>query len=129
MRNGTTVLASDADTSFNNLVHVEYSGKMEVDLVAGTTYNVIVTDTGVKNSGDWDRVYYKQIAGFLPMTIAGSGADLPVGSIMAFNLSACPTGWVIADGSSGAPDLRGEFIRGLDSGRGVDTGRVIGSAQ
>ena len=27
------------------------------------------------------------------------------------------------------PDLRGEFIRGLDDGRGVDSGRVIGSAQ
>ncbi len=28
-----------------------------------------------------------------------------------------------------APDLRGEFIRGLDDGRGVDAGRVLGSAQ
>lgn len=27
------------------------------------------------------------------------------------------------------PDLRGEFIRGLDNGRGIDTGRVLGSAQ
>lgn len=26
-------------------------------------------------------------------------------------------------------DLRGEFIRGLDNGRGVDTGRVLGSTQ
>lgn len=29
----------------------------------------------------------------------------------------------------GIPDLRGEFIRGFDDGRGVDTGRVFGSAQ
>ena len=27
------------------------------------------------------------------------------------------------------PDLRGEFIRGWDDGRGVDAGRVVGSAQ
>lgn len=27
------------------------------------------------------------------------------------------------------PDLRGEFIRGFDDGRGVDAARVIGSAQ
>lgn len=27
------------------------------------------------------------------------------------------------------PDLRGEFVRGWDSGRGVDAGRVFGSAQ
>ena len=35
------------------------------------------------------------------------------------------------DGSTtfNLPDLRGEFIRGLDSGRGVDTNRTRGSAQ
>ena len=27
------------------------------------------------------------------------------------------------------PDLRGEFVRGWDDGRGVDTGRIFGSAQ
>lgn len=27
------------------------------------------------------------------------------------------------------PDLRGDFLRGLDDGRGVDAGRVLGSAQ
>ncbi|WAT31825.1 phage tail protein [Pseudomonas sp. GXZC] len=29
----------------------------------------------------------------------------------------------------GLPDLRGEFVRGWDDGRGVDTGRALGSAQ
>jgi hypothetical protein len=27
------------------------------------------------------------------------------------------------------PDLRGEFVRGFDAGRGIDTGRVLGSFQ
>lgn len=27
------------------------------------------------------------------------------------------------------PDLRGEFVRGLDSGRGIDSGRALGTAQ
>jgi phage-related tail fiber protein len=27
------------------------------------------------------------------------------------------------------PDLRGEFVRGLDLGRGVDSGRTLGSTQ
>lgn len=35
------------------------------------------------------------------------------------------------DGSTtfNLPDLRGEFVRGLDDSRGVDSGRVLGSAQ
>ena len=35
------------------------------------------------------------------------------------------------DGSTtfNVPDLRGEFIRGWDDGRGVDTGRTLGSSQ
>jgi microcystin-dependent protein len=35
------------------------------------------------------------------------------------------------DGSTtfNLPDLRGEFIRGADRGRGVDSGRAVGSAQ
>jgi microcystin-dependent protein len=35
------------------------------------------------------------------------------------------------DGSTtfNLPDLRGEFLRGFDNGRGVDTGRVFGSSQ
>lgn len=37
----------------------------------------------------------------------------------------------VGDGSTtfNLPDLRGEFVRGWDGGRGVDTGRVFGSAQ
>lgn len=59
----------------------------------------------------------------------GTGGDTPIGTVAAFNLAVCPTGWSPANGTSGTPDLRGEFIRGLDSGRGVDTGRVRGSWQ
>lgn len=52
------------------------------------------------------------------------------------------TSWILADGrsiagssyatvtgNSTAPDLRGEFLRGTDNGRGVDTGRVLGTFQ
>ncbi|MBC7411121.1 MAG: tail fiber protein [Bacteroidia bacterium] len=37
----------------------------------------------------------------------------------------------VGDGSTTftLPDLRGEFVRGVDKGRGVDAGRVIGSGQ
>jgi microcystin-dependent protein len=45
--------------------------------------------------------------------------------------AAIGTTYGVGDGSTtfAVPDLRGEFLRGLDDGRGVDSGRVIGSAQ
>lgn len=41
------------------------------------------------------------------------------------------TSYGAGDGSTtfNIPDMRGEFVRGLDSGRGVDSGRGIGTAQ
>jgi hypothetical protein len=68
VRQGTTDLGIDAQTSASNTVHVEYNGKVEVNLQAGTNYNVIVTSTGLRNSSDFDRVYYKMVAGNLPVT-------------------------------------------------------------
>ena len=45
--------------------------------------------------------------------------------------AAIGTTYGAGDGSTtfNLPDLRGEFIRGVDDGRGVDPGRVLGSAQ
>ena len=45
--------------------------------------------------------------------------------------SAIGTAYGAGDGSNtfNIPDLRGEFIRGVDNGRGVDAGRQIGSNQ
>jgi len=41
------------------------------------------------------------------------------------------TNYGVGDNSTtfNLPDLRGEFIRGFDNGRGVDSGRTIGSSQ
>ncbi|AHJ10721.1 tail collar domain-containing protein [Rhizobium phage vB_RglS_P106B] len=41
------------------------------------------------------------------------------------------TTWGVGDGSTtfNLPDFRGEFLRGWDNSRGVDSGRVFGSAQ
>jgi microcystin-dependent protein len=52
-------------------------------------------------------------------------------SVYAALFSAIGTTFGAGDGSTtfGLPDLRGEFIRGWDDGRGVDSGRVFGSSQ
>lgn len=70
---------------------------------------------------------------------------VPVGAVFAWPSGAEPVGFLELDGSvidpvvypelasalgsNTLPDLRGEFIRGWDNGRGVDSGRVVGSDQ
>ncbi len=99
VRQGTTDIGTDAQTSANNTVHVEYNGKVEVNLQAGTTYNVIVVSTGTRNSGDYDRVYYKMVAGNLPVTgqtveygiaryTGADGSSLTNGAIVSFDATA-----------------------------------------
>lgn len=75
-----------------------------------------------------------------------NGTDVsPVGIPQPWPLTSAPLGWLICNGaafdkamypylaaaypSGKLPDLRGEFIRGWDAGRGVDAGRAILSAQ
>ena len=68
VRQGTTVLASDTQSSYNNNVHVEYNGKLEVNLQAGISYNVYnYATSGSFEINDYDRVYYKMVAGNLPV--------------------------------------------------------------
>lgn len=92
IRQGTSVLASDAQTGLNNTVHVEYNGKAEVNLSAGTTYNVYVSTTGVRDAGDYDRVYYKMVAGNLPIN------QYTVGDVKTGMQAADHNGWIKLDG-------------------------------
>lgn len=82
------------------------------------------------------------------------GVDL-IGSVQSFATISAPTGWIECDGREisrtlyarlfqrigdrfgtgdgtttfNVPEMRGEFIRGWDNGRGVDNGRDLGTAQ
>lgn len=62
--------------------------------------------------------------------IKANGAELSR-TVYAWLFSKIGTTWGAGNGSTtfNAPDLRAEFLRGLDDGRGVDPARVIGSAQ
>ncbi len=59
----------------------------------------------------------------------------PAGVVAAFFLTACPTGWIPADGNNGTPDLRGRFVRGRDdfgtgaAGIDPDGVRAVGNDQ
>lgn len=100
------------------------------------------TKTGTGASGTWD------------INITGTSGSA-AGQVATFAMSSPPAGWLKANGAAvsrttyatlfsaigttfgvgdgsttfNLPDLRGEFVRGWDDGRGIDTGRVFGSAQ
>ncbi|HEA0720340.1 tail fiber protein [Escherichia coli] len=75
----------------------------------------------------------------------GEGSALPVGVPVPWPSATPPTGWLKCNGAAFSaeeypelakvyptnklPDLRGEFIRGWDDERGVDSGRTLLSAQ
>ncbi|MBS9152332.1 tail fiber protein [Escherichia coli] len=75
----------------------------------------------------------------------GEGSALPVGVPVPWPSATPPTGWLKCNGAAFSaeeypelakayptnklPDLRGEFIRGWDDGRGIDAGRALLSLQ
>ncbi|EHB4605352.1 phage tail protein [Escherichia coli] len=75
----------------------------------------------------------------------GEGSALPVGVPVPWPSATPPTGWLKCNGAAFSaeeypelakayptnklPDLRGEFIRGWDDGRGIDEGRILLSCQ
>ncbi len=86
---------------------------------------------------------------------ATAAARTPAGTVISVAMSSAPTGYLkcngaavsrttyadlfaaisttygVGDGSTtfNLPELRGEFVRGWDDGRGIDSGRAIGTAQ
>lgn len=89
------------------------------------------------------------------MDAAISAAIVAPGIVTPYAGASAPSGWLLCNGQAvsrttyaslfaiisttygtgdgsttfNVPDLRGEFVRGLDGGRGVDSGRVLGSSQ
>jgi phage-related tail fiber protein len=93
-------------------------------------------------------------AGLIPAPVAPVAAIAP-GMVAYFPYTGAPSGWIKANGAVvsrglyaglfaalgtyygagdgvstfGIPDLRGVFLRGLDEGRGIDSGRTLGALQ
>ncbi|MRJ01658.1 phage tail protein, partial [Escherichia coli] len=87
----------------------------------------------------------KDVAGLLAYLGLGEGSALPVGVPVPWPSATPPTGWLKCNGAAFSaeeypelakayptnklPDLRGEFIRGWDDGRGIDNGRSLLTVQ
>ena len=111
------------------------------ELRCGGTKRLETTSSGVN------------VVGALTINGAALGGGNPTGTVISYAGSSAPTGYLKANGDSipngsgtvqgvtedfsdlyaivgsSLPDLRGEFVRGLDDGRGVDSGRSIRSSQ
>ncbi|HFT5502946.1 TPA: phage tail protein, partial [Escherichia coli] len=87
----------------------------------------------------------KTVNGILQYLGLGEGSALPVGVPVPWPSATPPTGWLKCNGAPFSaeeypklakaypklklPDLRGEFIRGWDDGRGVDSARLLLSSK
>jgi len=98
---------------------------------------------------------YQKLKAALDATYAKASDGVHVGQVSYFRRTTAPSGYLKANGAAvsrttyarlfaeigtsegpgdgsttfNLPDMRGEFIRGWDDGRGVDAGRVLGSFQ
>lgn len=123
------------------------SGYVEIDAPAVAGNNTLVFPSG---NGSPGQVITTNGSGAMSWSFA-----VAPGVVMFFASGNLPSGWLKANGAAisrttyadlfavigtvygvgngsttfNLPDLRGEFIRGWDDGRGIDTGRTFGSAQ
>lgn len=96
-------------------IKISTTGALPTGLTAGTTYFV-------KTVLDANSFTLAATSGGTVINTSGSQSGTH---------TAVHAPYGTGDGSTtfNVPDLRGEFIRGLDAGRGVDANRSIGSAQ
>jgi phage-related tail fiber protein len=125
----------------------------------GTAAKTIVRGNGlpllpgdIRGAGHWIELLYDQT---LDVWVLRNPRDHFEGMVGGFARNTAPPGWLKANGAAvsrttyaalfaaigttfgagdgattfNVPDLRGEFVRGWDDGRGIDSGRAFGSTQ
>ncbi|WP_118987538.1 phage tail protein [Photorhabdus sp. CRCIA-P01] len=129
----------------NVSTHVLNKVLRQSSTISSVVANFIATQSGedVLDDGDIAKLtvrFNRALDKALEQKISGI-SNIPVGSPIPWPLPHPPSGYFICNGSAFSrsqypklaeaypngrlPDLRGEFIRGWDDGRGVDSGREI----
>lgn len=134
------------ETNFYTMSYATIATTITTEATTSTAGKVeLATDSEVIAATDTTRA----------VTPASVRLAVPAGAVLPFAQNSAPDGWLKCDGAAvsrttyatlfaaigetyGAgdgsttfllPDLRGEFVRGWDDARGVDTGRAIGTMQ
>ena len=156
-KQGSTALSA-GDIVAGQVMQITYDGT-RFQLIGVATTAVASTSSAGITSYATSAEAIAGVSTSKAVTPSGLGAALvyaiPPGAVCHFALSTAPTGFLSADGTAvsratyaalfsaigttfgvgngsttfNVPDLRGEFIRGFDGGRGVDSGRALGSSQ
>lgn len=69
-------------------------------------------------------VYNKDLMTVTNLNVIGAFNMIPTGAIIMWNGTVVPVGWLLCDGTSGTPDLRGRFVLGAGSGTSL-TKRIL----
>ncbi|MCW2485709.1 tail fiber protein [Candidatus Symbiopectobacterium sp. NZEC127] len=144
--------ANQHATSLNSITLRE-DGNTHITVASGKNVNVViggaagrVLSQGHNAESDANGIWkVPGSAGLTPAAIGALAVSDLAGIPLPFPGSVAPSGWLKCNGQSFnttqypvlasrypsgvLPDLRAEFIRGADDGRGVDTGRALLSAQ
>ena len=117
----------------------------------------VITQAGLTPDPNDPTQLWQALSTLLAAVIAGTSPPIsvPTGGMMPFAGPTAPGGWLKCNGQAvsratvaalfavigttygagdavttfNVPDLRGEGLRGLDEGRGIDTGRALGTWQ
>jgi phage-related tail fiber protein len=102
--------------SANDPIKFSTTGAIPTGLVAGTTYYVVGASITTNT---------------FQLSAAPGGAAINTSGSQSGTHTAIFSPWGDGDGSTtfNVPDVRGEFIRGADRGRGIDPNRAFGSLQ
>jgi hypothetical protein len=131
---------------------VVFDGTRDIDLPG---VNVKGNQHTFGNAGSAFKLYNPRKINGVPFDGTQDINATPAGAVMYFAMTSPPIGWLQANGAAvsrtlyanlfaaigtmfgvgdgvttfNLPDLRGEFLRGWDGGRGVDPGRILTSPQ
>jgi microcystin-dependent protein len=126
-----------------------------VELKAASTVSANVSLTLPTSDGDADQFLKTDGSGALSWATVSTPAGVPTGSVFTMATTTVPSGYLECDGAAvsrttyadlfaaigttwgsgngsstfNVPDLRGEFVRGWDNGRGVDSSRSFATSQ